>query len=61
MKVTIDKDECIGCGLCATICEDVFEMADDKASVTVDLVPADLEADAQDAVDSCPVSVIFAE
>ena len=61
MKVTIDKEECIGCGLCATICEDVFEMADDKATVTVDLVPADLETDVQDAVDSCPVSVIFAE
>ena len=41
MKVTIDRDLCTGCELCATTCPDVFEMDDDGlAKVKVDPVPA---------------------
>ena len=40
MIAKVDQDTCIGCGLCPTICEDVFEMGDDgKAHVMVDEVP----------------------
>lgn len=32
--IKIDKKKCIGCGLCASICDEVFEMTDDgKAKV----------------------------
>jgi ferredoxin len=62
MKATIDRDGCIGCGVCADICEEVFQMADDGlAEVIVDEIPAGLEADAQEARDNCPTEVISIE
>ena len=33
-KPTVDQNKCIGCGACAAICSDVFELgADGKAKV----------------------------
>ena len=29
MKAIVDKDTCIGCGLCPSICPEVFDMDDD--------------------------------
>lgn len=35
MKASIDRSGCIGCTLCATVCPEVFFMADDgKADVS---------------------------
>ena len=28
MKVKVNRDSCIGCGACAAICDDVFEIDD---------------------------------
>ena len=63
MKVTIDQETCIGCGLCPSMCPDVYEMDDasGKAFVKVDVVPADLEASAREAAQSCPVDAIAVE
>lgn len=60
MKVNVDKDTCIGCGMCPSICPDVFEMDDDegKAKVIVSEVPDGKDDEAQDAADSCPVNAI---
>ncbi len=59
MKAAVDKDLCIGCGLCPSICPEVFEMGDDGLShVIVDTVPEDVEDEAQDAAESCPVDAI---
>jgi ferredoxin len=56
-KPNVDQDLCVGCGLCAQVCSDVFELkADGKADV---ISGADLSADCiQDAVDQCPVGAI---
>ncbi len=62
MKASIDREGCIGCGLCETLCPEVFRMADDGyAEVYVDPVPESAEDAAKDAADSCPVSVITVE
>ncbi|HHT96515.1 MAG TPA: ferredoxin [Clostridiales bacterium] len=62
MKATVDQDGCIGCGLCADICPEVFLMNDDGlAEAYVDPVPEEFEASAQEAADGCPVSVITVE
>jgi len=62
MKANVNPDKCIGCGSCQAICSDVFEIQDDGlAHVIVDEVPNELEADVQDAADSCPTDAIEVE
>jgi ferredoxin len=62
MKATIDRSGCIGCGLCPSICPEVFQMADDGLAETItEEVPAGAEGTAQEAAESCPVSVIHVE
>ena len=62
MKARVDKETCIGCGLCPSICDEVFEMDDDgKAHVIVDPVPDKCIDEAKDAESSCPVNAISCE
>jgi ferredoxin len=62
LKAIVDKDDCIACGLCPSICPEVFEMQDDgKAGTMVDEVPSGVEDSAQEAADSCPTSAISVE
>lgn len=61
MKVTIEREGCIGCSLCTEICPEVFRMADDGLAE----VYAELADETKDAVEeaeqSCPVAVIRIE
>jgi len=61
MKVRIDPDLCIGCGLCVSTCPEVYKMEDDKAVVYVTVVPKEAEETCRKAVDECPVTAIFIE
>ena len=54
--VKIKKEKCIGCGLCTTLCPQVFEMGTDgKAKVKAQ---KDLPC-VKEAIESCPVSAII--
>jgi ferredoxin len=55
-QVVVDKDECIGCGNCASICDANFEMKDGKAHVKQAKV-TELGC-SQEAADACPVQCI---
>lgn len=62
MKVWVDPDLCISCGLCISMCPDVFDWNDDdKAYSIVDAVPDDQQECAHEAVESCPTEAIRAE
>jgi ferredoxin len=56
-EVYIDKDVCIGCGLCASVVPEVFRMDDDGLSEAYDQAGA-AEERIQEAIDSCPVNCI---
>jgi ferredoxin len=59
MKAVVDRELCIGCGLCEEICPEVFRMAEDGiAYVLDDNPPHEAYADIEDAVESCPVTAI---
>ena len=61
MKACVN-DDCIGCGACEGICEDVFSLNDDDVAEAIeDDVPEELEDDVREAAENCPVSAITLE
>ena len=62
MKVKVNRDSCIGCGACAAICDEVFEIDDEGLSVAkTEDVQEDKQQEVQDAADSCPTGAIEVE
>lgn len=59
MTVKVDKDKCIGCGACISLCPDIFELRDGKSHVKEE-EPEDTEC-AEDAEETCPVDAITVE
>ena len=56
------SSECIGCGLCASTCPEVFELTDENvARAAAGEVAAENESAALEAMDGCPVSAIEQE
>jgi ferredoxin len=69
-KVIHDRNVCIGCGACAAVCPDFWEMADDgksrlKGGKDKNGAVFELEVDDpkcnKDAAQSCPVNCIHIE
>ncbi|OJU14387.1 MAG: ferredoxin [Clostridiales bacterium 43-6] len=59
MKGFVDKDTCIGCGVCPDVCPEIFFMdEEDKAQAKDTEIPEDVMDTAVEARDSCPVSAI---
>ena len=57
MKVRVDEEKCIGCGLCLGLAEAVFAFNDDGKAVAGEVTPDDEEA-VNSAMASCPVEAI---
>ncbi len=53
--IKVDEKKCIGCGSCASICPEVFEMKDNKAQVKPSAKKSDCVKEAKEA---CPVNAI---
>lgn len=61
MKAQINAELCVGCGLCADSCAEVFEMEENKAKVKANPVPADSEDCCKKMKEDCPVEAIEIE
>lgn len=58
MKAFVDKDVCIGCGICCSMCDTVFRLNDDGKAEAYQEANENNQADVQAAIDGCPVSAI---
>lgn len=62
MTVKVNKELCIGCGTCISLCEEVFELNEEGKSQVKDGADLAKNADCiKQAVDSCPVQAISAQ
>ena len=62
MRAKVDRDACISCGLCESICPEVFELDDESISVVkVDPIPEEYEDCTKEAEDECPTDAIHVE
>lgn len=59
MKVDVDKEACISCGVCVNEVPAVFSWdEDEKAEAISEQVPERLEAETGQALQSCPTDAI---
>ena len=59
MKVSINKEDGVGGGLCADDWRDVFEMSEDVAVVKAEEVSENLVNTVKETAESCPVDAII--
>ena len=71
MKIAINREECISCGVCEALCPEVFKLIEDGKSAITEKYRKDdpskgevgneLTTCVENARDSCPVQVISTE
>ena len=54
VKVRVNRDKCIGCGACESLCPEVFQLKDEKSSV----INPEGKCNLKEAVDGCPARAI---
>ena len=59
MKARVNQELCVGCGLCASMNPEVFQM--DENSLATAVKETEDETLLQESIDSCPVSAISKE
>lgn len=60
IKISVDKDKCIGCGACVAVAPKSFRLGEDGKSVAIEPAGDDL-ATVKNAAESCPVEAIKIE
>ena len=59
MHALVHRETCIRCGLCPSLCPEVFDLPEgETAQIIADPVPEDCLVAAKEAADSCPVGAI---
>jgi len=59
MKVHVDPDTCMGCGVCETIAPEIFHLGNELyAAVIMDAVPDEFRDLVQQSADECPEEAI---
>ncbi|TAL48105.1 ferredoxin [archaeon] len=61
VKIKVDKETCIGCNLCMSICPDVFGTDKDGKSEVLEDAKMEVTNDVIEAKNSCPVKAIIIE
>ena len=60
MHAMVNQKACIRCGLCPTICPEVFSLTPgDPAQAITDEVPQEWQIAAREAADHCPTAAII--
>ncbi len=54
MTIKVDQEKCVGCGMCAGLCPEVFAMAETGKAKVI----GSNEDCAKEAANSCPVEAI---
>ncbi len=57
-KVVVDQEICVGCGTCASLCPEIFELDEALGKSRVIMPEGGDPACIEDAINSCPVSAI---
>ncbi len=52
------NEECIFCGLCVDLCPQIFQMGEEAAFVSVEIIPEDMEDCCREAAEECPTAAI---
>ncbi|TXD00023.1 ferredoxin [Streptomyces sp. ISID311] len=60
MKITVDRDRCVGAGMCAMTAGEVFEQHEEDGRVVLRMTepPAQLADDVEEAEQLCPSRAI---
>ena len=60
MHINVDQEACTGCGVCESLCPELFQVQEDEKAHVVN--PENCETcDCREAVDSCPAQAISVE
>lgn len=56
MKISIDNEKCIGCGICESLCSNCFKMDENIAKVINENCD---ECEGREVAENCPVGAII--
>jgi ferredoxin len=60
MKVVVDSETCLGCGVCESIAPDIFNLGDEiYAKVIMNPVPEQMRGVVEEAISECPEEAIM--
>ena len=59
MKIEINKDACIGCGVCGNLCSECFSLNEAEGKAEVIKEDGCESCDANEIASSCPVGAII--